>query len=286
MKASSFNYVKPRSIDQVWGLLKEHGSDAQILAGGQSLMAMLNLRMATPKILIDITALPDLRDITVTKDCLRIGALVTHSQVLASIEISKYVPLLSQAVPHVAHLAIRNSGTIGGSFALADPAAEYPAVALALQATIVLSGPDGERRVLAEDFFKGIYHTDKRPDELLVSVEFPKAQIGEYFVFDELTRRRGDYALCGLAAFVDVKGGVVNAARFAYLSMSDTPVLAQQAGTSLLGSSLTVDSINMACAQLVLELDPNPDLYGSVSSKKLWSSALLKRALITIKGSL
>ena len=150
MKAPAFDYKKPGSIDEAIGLMQHHGAGAQVLAGGQSLMAIMNLGLATPEVLIDITGIQGMSDIVVTARQVRIGALVTHARLQASADVARHVPLLWQSVPHVAHLAIRNAGTIGGSLALADPAAEYPAVALALDAVIHLRGPAGERNVPAK----------------------------------------------------------------------------------------------------------------------------------------
>jgi len=154
MKSPEFSYLKAQSLAEVFSALQTHGDSAQILAGGQSLLAMLNLRMANPKILIDISGLESLKGIQQAGDVVRIGALTTHYEVLSSSLVQKHVPLLAQAVPYVAHLAIRNKGTIGGSLALGDPAAEYPAVALALNATLVIQSASGERRVKARGHFK------------------------------------------------------------------------------------------------------------------------------------
>ena len=179
MKAPAFDYCKPQSLAQALEVLQTQGDAAQVLAGGQSLLAMMNLRLGAASLLVDITGLDELKTVTEQADHLRIGALVTHSQLLAHPLVAKHVPLLHQAVPNVAHLAIRNRGTLGGSLALADPAAEYPAVALACEAVMVLQGPQGERRVKARDFFQGLYATARQAHELLVAVEWPKLKDGE-----------------------------------------------------------------------------------------------------------
>jgi len=198
LKAPSFAYAKAKSLTQVYELLERPG--ARILAGGQSLIPSLNMRLASPELLVDITGLRELATIERRNGSLRIGALATHAMLERSREVAEQVPLLAQAVVHVAHPAIRNRGTLGGSLALADPAAEYPAVALALDATIVLRSRKGERRVRARDFFKALFETDLRPDELLAGAEFPPA---ERSVFAELARRHGDYAIIGLAGIAD-----------------------------------------------------------------------------------
>lgn len=279
MKAPAFDYVKPNTLDEAFALLKEYGSGAQILAGGQSLMAILNLGLAMPEILVDISGIEGLKDISVNEHHVRVGALVTHAKLQASADIAKHVPLLAQCVPHVAHLAIRNSGTMGGSMALSDPAAEYPAVALALNAVITLQSAQGTRDVLASDYFLGLYATARREDEILVAVSFPKVKHNQVMVFDELTRRRGDYAMCGLAAAFDMQGTNIVAARLAYLSMGETPVLAPQAAAALVGKPLTEETIQAAQTALDNDLSPSGDLHGSAMGKMHWAKVLLARSV-------
>ena len=178
MKAAAFDYVKPRSIDQVISLLQEHGDDARLLAGGQTLLATLNMRLSEPGLLVDISGLDALRGIGVQGGMLRIGALTTHTEIEGSALVAQHAPLLAQAAPHIAHRAIRNAGTFGGSIAYADPAAEWPACLLALGGTVVARGPKGERRIAADDFFQGLYTTALEPDEVLVACELPLAAPG------------------------------------------------------------------------------------------------------------
>lgn len=279
MKAPAFDYVKPNTLDEAFALLKQYGAGAQILAGGQSLMAILNLGLAMPEILVDISGIEELKAISVNEQHVRVGALVTHAKLQASADIAKHVPLLAQCVPHVAHLAIRNSGTMGGSMALSDPAAEYPAVALALNAVITLQSAQGTRDVLAEDYFLGLYATARNEDEILVAVSFPKVKHNQVMVFDELTRRRGDYAMCGLAAAFDMNGPHIVAARLAYLSMGETPVLARQAAAALLGKPLTEETILAAQAALDQDVSPSGDLHGSAMGKMHWAKVLLARSV-------
>jgi carbon-monoxide dehydrogenase medium subunit len=263
VKAPSFAYAKARSLAEAFDLVERPG--ARILAGGQSLIPSLNMRLAAPELLVDIGALP-LRDISVQKGGLRVGALVTHAQLEKSPEVAKHVPLLAQAVPHVAHPAIRNRGTLGGSLALADPAAEYPAVALALNATLVLQGRKSERRVPAASFFKGLFETDIRPGEILVAAEFPPV---ERSVFLELARRHGDYAIIGLAGVADGSGK-----RIAFFGAGATPVLAAHAAKE----------IQLEGAQRALEKDLSPpaDLYHSSATKLHLAKVLLARAWNTL----
>jgi carbon-monoxide dehydrogenase medium subunit len=279
MKAPAFDYVKPNNLDEAFSFLKQYGSGAQILAGGQSLMAILNLGLAMPEVLIDITGIEGLKNITVTDHHVRVGALVTHAKLQASPDVARHVPLLAQCIPHVAHMAIRNAGTMGGSMALSDPAAEYPAVALALNAVITLQSAHGSRDVMASDYFLGLYSTARTDDELLVAVSFPKVKPSQVMVFDELTRRRGDYALCGLAAAFDMQGPHISAARLAYLSMGDTPVLATHAAAALVGKALTEETIAAAQAALAHDLSPMGDLHGSPAGKLHWAKVLLARSV-------
>ena len=279
MKAPNFDYVRVGSVQQAIDELVARGDSAQILAGGQSLMAMLNLRLSAPSCLIDIAGVPGLREIEQVGKTVRIGAMVTHAQLQQSALIADQVPLLAQTVPHVAHLAIRNSGTIGGSLALADPAAEYPAVAVALQANILLQGPRGARSVAADAFFEGFYRTARQPDEILVGVEFPIGPAGRRVHFDELSRRRGDYAMVGLAAALDFDGARITAARLAYLAAGERPVLARQAMAALVGTSADDKAIQAAQQALDADLDPPGDLQADPATKKHLARVLLGRCI-------
>jgi carbon-monoxide dehydrogenase medium subunit len=264
LKAPSFAYARPRSLEETFELLERHGEGARLLAGGQSLIPSLNMRLSAPEVLVDINGLPGMAEIRQDRGVLRIGALVRHSQIEASEEVAKHVPLLAQAARHVAHPAIRNRGTLGGSLALADPAAEYPACMVALDATIVLAGRGGERLVKADDFFKGLFETDRQAGEVLVAVEIPAQLKDERSVFLELARRHGDYAIVGLAAF---KG---QETRLAFLNVGPRPVLARGAA-----SAKTLDEAKQA---LKAELSPAADLYNTAATKKHLAGVLLERA--------
>ena len=263
MKAPDFAYAKPASLAQALELLAN--PNAKVLAGGQSLIPSLNMRLSAPELLVDITGLPGLSGISIQGNSIRIGALTTHAQLEKSEEVRKHVPLLAQAVPHVAHAAIRNRGTIGGSFALADPAAEYPACAVALEAVLILKNKTAERRVKAEQFFKGLFETDLKPGELLVAVEFPVAGKSDRSVFLELTRLHGDYAIIGLAA---------HNRRFAFLGATDRPVL-----------FLFQKDLREAKETLRKGLNPAPDLYNSSATKLHLAGVLLERAWNTTTTS-
>src|ERR1700704_1410968 len=200
MKASAFSYARATSVVNALELLVAHGDKAKVMSGGQSLMPAMNLRLISPELIVDIGEIAELRGIAVTGDVLIIGALTRHVDLLRSPEVAAHAPLLKEAVAHVAHPAIRNRGTLGGSLAHADPASELPACMLALNATIIVRGQAGERRIAAEDFFTGIYETALSAQELLVAVELPLAQKSSAHFFREFARRHGDYAITGLAA--------------------------------------------------------------------------------------
>jgi aerobic carbon-monoxide dehydrogenase medium subunit len=263
MKAPDFAYLKPATLAEAIELLGN--PDASILAGGQSLIPSLNMRLSSPRLLVDITAIPGLAGISLQGNAIRIGALTTHAQIEKSETIRKHVPLLAQAVPHIAHAAIRNRGTIGGSLALADPAAEYPACAVALSATLIVSGKNGEREVAAEKFFKGLFETDLKPGEVLVAVEFPGNGKSDRSVFLELTRRHGDYAIIGLAA---------HNSRFVYLGAGATPIV-------IPGISIQ-EPLTKARAVLSKTLKPSPDLYNTSATKLHLAGVLLERAWTTL----
>lgn len=199
MKPARFNYARPDTLDGALAILAEQGPEAAILAGGQSLMPLLNLRMARPALLVDINRIPGLDAITLSDGRLTIGARARHAEVLASPLVRQAAPLLTQALHHVAHPAIRNRGTLGGSLALADPAAEMPACVSCLGATLVLASARGERRVPAETFFLGVYATALEAGEMILRVEIPAIRPGWTHAFQEVSRRHGDYAMAGLA---------------------------------------------------------------------------------------
>ena len=279
MKAADFSYAKPGSLGEVFDLLERHGDGARVLAGGQSLLASLNLRLSEPQLLVDITGVPGLSGIALSGQTLRIGALTTHRQIEDSAEIARHLPLLAQAVRNVAHVAIRNVGTFGGSIALADPAAEYPACAIALGATFVLAGRRGERRVKAREFFRGLYETALQPGELVTAGDFLLPGAGYRSVFLELARRHGDYAIVGLAAHARLGGGRISDARLAFLGAGSTPVLAERAAAALEGRQLDAQAIAAAQATLAEELEMPADLYSSHATKLHLARVLLGRAL-------
>jgi carbon-monoxide dehydrogenase medium subunit len=226
MKARNFRYIRPSSLAEACQILADADGEAVALAGGQSLLAGLNMRLSSPRLLVDIADLPELRGQSFADGTVRLGALTRHAELLASELVQKHLPLLSKAAPHIGHVAIRNRGTLGGSLAYADPAAELPACAVALDATLVLAGANGERKVKAEDFFKGLFETDLRSGELIAAVEFPAVQANTVTGFAELSRRHGDFALAGVAAIATPKDGRLSAARLVYIGCAGRPKMA------------------------------------------------------------
>jgi carbon-monoxide dehydrogenase medium subunit len=223
MKPPRFQYACPETLPEALTLLSRHTGDAAVLAGGQSLMPMLNLRVAQPAILIDINRVPDLDAITCTGGILSIGARARHNDVLRSPLVKKNAPLLAQALEHVAHEAIRNRGTLGGSLALADPAAELPACAICLDATIVALSLRGDRPISARDFFRGLYTTALEPDEIIARVCFPLPASDWRFEFDEISRRHGDFAIAGVAVGMRRDGKAVTDCRIVFCGIEGSP---------------------------------------------------------------
>lgn len=284
MKPAPFDYIKPSSLDEALALLAEHGDEATLLAGGQSLVATLNMRLSAPGLLVDLNGIDELKGITVQGDTVRIGALTRHTDVENSTEVSEKLPLLASAIRQVAHPAIRNRGTIGGSVAFADPAAEYPACAVALEAQIEIAGTGGRRKVAAIDFFKDIYDTDLEEGEIITAVEFPVLQAGYKSAFSELARRHGDYAMAGLAVHAKVDGTTVSNLRLVYFAVGSTAVLATSAAAAIEGKP--VDETNIAAAQAALgeDLDPFDDMASSGAMKLHLAKELTGRVLRSLTG--
>jgi carbon-monoxide dehydrogenase medium subunit len=264
-------------------LLVAHGDKAKVLSGGQSLMPAMNLRLISPELIVDIGEIAELRGIGVRGDVLSIGALTRHVDLLRSPEIAAHAPLLKEAVAHVAHPAIRNRGTLGGSLAHADPASELPACMVALNATIIVCGRAGERRIAAEDFFTGIYETALSAQELLISVELPVAQKSSAHFFHEFARRHGDYAIVGLAAQAIVQRDVFTDLRMAFFAVGDRPVLAK-AAKKLVNVALTPAVLSDASMALGEELDPQEDHQASAPMRRHLAKVLLARSASALLG--
>jgi carbon-monoxide dehydrogenase medium subunit len=283
MKASAFSYARATSVGNALELLAAHGDGAKVLSGGQSLMPAMNLRLISPQLLVDIGAIDELRGIEVRGDILHIGALTRHVDLARSPEIAAHAPLLTAAIAHVAHPAIRNRGTLGGSLAHADPASELPACMVALDATIIVSGQGGERRIAAKDFFTGIYETALSTQELLVAVELPVARKNSAHFFHEFARRHGDYAIVGMAAQALVQRDVFADLRVAFFAVGDRPVSAKAAST-LINVAVTPAALSDASAALDGELDPHEDQQASASMRRHLAKVLLARGVSALLG--
>jgi len=277
MKSSAFDYIRATSPQHALALLAEHGDDARLLAGGQTLLATLNMRLAQPRLVVDIGGLQQLAGITVGGGVLRIGALTRHVEIEESPLVARHAPLLAQAAPHIAHRAIRNRGTIGGALAHADPAAEWPACLLALGGTVVVRGPAGERRIAADDFFLGLYTTALRAGEVLIAGEIPLARPDHWCGFSELARRRGDYAIVGLAACARRAGTALQDVRIVMMGVGPTPMRARQTEALLDGRTPDAATIEQALACLRREIDPLPDLTHTPQTKRHLAGVLLGR---------
>jgi aerobic carbon-monoxide dehydrogenase medium subunit len=283
MKASAFSYARATSVGNALELLAVHGDGAKVLSGGQSLMPAMNLRLISPELLVDISDLAELRGIGLAGGVLRIGALTRHVELLNSSEIAAHAPLLTEAIAHVAHPAIRNRGTLGGSLAHADPASELPACMLALNATVIVRGLAGERRIEAVDFFTGIYETALSADELLVAVELPRARTNSVHFFHEFARRHGDYAIVGVAAQAIVQSNVFADLRIALFAVGDRPALAK-AAARLINVPVTPTLLSEAAAALADQLDPQEDQQASAAMRRHLAKVLLVRGVSALLG--
>src|SRR3989475_6184149 len=275
MKAPRFAYARPASVAEALALLAEHEDEARVLAGGQSLVPMLNFRLAAPRVLVDVNRIAALSGIKVAKNHVRIGALTRHAELGRSADIARHLPLVAAAIPHIAHPAIRNRGTFGGSCALGDPAAELPACALAPGATFIAAGKKGERRIAAQDFFKGLYATALKPGELLIAAEFPLPKPGYASAFGELARRHGDYAMVGVAAHGSTQGKKFSDIRVVFFGVPDRPGRAAQFECALEGQS----AVDGALAMLNADLAPRGDLHATAEMKLHLAKVLAGRVL-------
>jgi carbon-monoxide dehydrogenase medium subunit len=281
MKASAFAYARATSVANALELLAAHGERAKVLSGGQSLMPAMNLRLVSPELIVDIGELAELRGIAVKGGVLTVGALTRHVDLLKSPEIATHAPLLTDAVAHVAHPAIRNRGTIGGSLAHADPASELPACMVALGATMIARGHAGERRIAAGEFFAGIYETVLSPQELLVAVELPVAPKNSRHFFHEFARRHGDYAIVGLAAQAVVEDARFADLRLGFFAVGDRPLLAKSAG-KLIDVAVTAAVLSEASSSLDEELDPLGDQQATPAMRRHLAKVLLARCVSSL----
>ena len=279
MKLPYVEYEAPTTIAEAVDLLAEHEDEASVLAGGQSLIPLMALRLARPAVLVDINRLSELSSVSVTDGRVTIGAMTREYVAEDSATVGDAVPLLAAALPLIGHEAIRSRGTIGGSLAHADPAAELPAVALALDAEFVVRGRAGERVVPAADWFEGYLATSRRPDELLTEVRFPAAGPGTGVAFLEVARRHGDFAIVGLAVSLTLADGVISDARLAFAGVADVPVRVAEAEDLLAGERPSAELFAEAARVATAALDPPADLNGSPEYRKQVAAALVRRGL-------
>jgi len=281
MKPAPFAYHRPATLDEALALLAEHGGEAKPLAGGQSLIPAMNFRLARPAVLVDLNRVAELGYVRAGRDGLQIGAMTRQRAVERSEAVRSAAPLLAEAMPFIAHPQIRNRGTVGGSLAHADPAAELPAVMLALEARFRARGPQGERWIPAGEFFTGILETALGPDELLLEVAVPKSPARTGYAFAELARRRGDYALVGVAARVTLdRRGRCQAARITLFSVGDGPVLATAAAAMLDGQEPSPEAMRAAAdAAAQRDIDPPSDIHASAAYRRRLAAVLTRRAL-------
>jgi aerobic carbon-monoxide dehydrogenase medium subunit len=284
MKAPPFAYVRAASLDEVFRLWGEAGPEARLLAGGQTLLASLAFRLSDPGTLIDITRVAELAGISQAGNAIRVGALTTHAELGASDLVRANVPLIAEAVALIAHPAIRNRGTIGGSLAFADPAAELPACCVALDAMIVARNAADERRIPAAEFFTGLYTTALNPNELIAAVEFPIPKAGDRSTIVELARRSGDYAMAGVAAKAKVAGSTLIEPRLVFFGVGDRPVMAERAMAAAGGKQVLADTVAAAQAALDADLDPPADQHGGAQMKRHLARVVLGRALRRLAG--
>jgi CO/xanthine dehydrogenase FAD-binding subunit len=279
MKPAAFDYVVAESIDAAVAALAAADGEAKILAGGQSLVPMLNFRLLRPSILVDINRIPDLACIEERADAIVIGALTRHHRIETSPVIARYLPVVSEAMRHVAHLAIRNRGTVGGSLSHADPAAELPMLALLLDATLHVVSPAGPRVIAARDFFLGPLTVDLAPDELLTRIELPKLPAATGWGFAEVARRIGDFALAAVAATLMLRDGAIGEARIAMTGVGETAKRASEAEALLAGHAPTPDLIEAAVASVRGSVNPPTDLHASADYRRHLLGVLVERAL-------
>lgn len=277
MKWPAMGYLRAASLAELWAAQATHGASAQIIAGGQTLLATLAFRLSEPGMLIDITRIAELRGVSVGGGVLRVGALTRHAELTREPLVRAHAPLLSEAAPLIAHPAIRNRGTIGGSLAYADPAAELPACIVALDAVVVAASASGERRIPAREFFTDLLQTALNPGEIIAAVEIPLAP--RVSAIQEVARRSGDYAMAGLAAALRFDGARVAAPRLVYFGVGHGPVLAARACAALEGRALDAASIAAAQSALAEDLDPPQDLHGPPEMKRHLARVLTGRVL-------
>ena len=278
MKPAPFDYHCPSELAEAIAILQEYGDEAKVLAGGQSLIPLLSLRLSRFDHLVDLQAIEDLRGVTAVDTSIRVGAMTTQADVARNDDAAT-VPLLAKATSHIGHYQIRNRGTVGGSLAHADPAAEYPAVAVALDASLEIAGPNGSRRVSAADFFVSTWATAMEADEVLVAAHFPVWSGSTGWAVDEVARRAGDFAMCGAVCGIQLDGERVNRAALALFGVGSVPVRARAIEETLNGAA--VDDLDLPAlgAEVAATLDPPGDLHATGEQRRKMAKTLVPRVL-------
>ena len=281
MKPAPFKYVRASSLDHALSIKAEYGEEARFLAGGQSLIPSMNFRLARPAVLIDINGLADLAGIDRDNEQrIRVGALTRYATLERNGAFLKACPLFADALPHIAHPQIRNRGTIGGNLSHADPASELPAIALAMQARMKVKSVGGERELDASEFFVGILTTDIGPDEMLAEIVFPPLPRATGTCFMEVARRRGDFALVGIAAMVSLdEEGCCTAIRIALCGVGDTPIDASLAAASLIGKCCSAQAIEAIAADVREAIEPPGNVHASADYQRHVAGVLTQRAV-------
>ena len=281
MKPAPFEYIAPTTVEEALGHLTEHGYDAKVLAGGQSLIPMMNFRLAQPAVLVDLNKLAELSYIRSEKDGeLRIGAMTRHYQVEHNDLVAEHAPLIHEAMPKIATPQIRSRGTFGGSISHADPAAELTAICVALDGRFRCQSARGERWVSAKDFFLGMFTSVLEPDEMLVEIAIPSMAPRTGWALEETARRAHDFALVGVGAVVTLDAkDCCERARLVFFSVGDGPVEAVKAAEMLIGKEITPDLIRAAAEAVTEELDPSADIHASVKYRLHLARVLARRAL-------
>jgi CO/xanthine dehydrogenase FAD-binding subunit len=279
LKPAPFKYAACETVDEVVSVLAEHGDEAKVLAGGQSLVPLMNLRLAAPSVLVDLNRVAALQNVT-ANGTIEIGAMTRQAEVERSAEIAARAPLVVEALRHVAFPAVRSRGTIGGSIAHADPAAELPAVLLALSGEVVARSASGSRTVSADELFRSYFTTALRADEVLTHVRIPAAGDGHRFGIQEVARKRNDFALAGAAVAAEVDpAGVCTVARVVLFGVSDRPVRAAGAEQALSGRNLDPDTAAGAAEAVMGEIDPKGDAHASADYRREVAGVLVRRAV-------
>ena len=285
MKPAPFDYYAPHSLEDALHILGDAGRDGRVLAGGQSLMPMLNCRILSPAVLVDINRIEPLNRLHVGTDSLTIGALVRHADLLRSPDLRKGWPLLAEATTQVAHPAIRNRGTVCGSVSHNDPAAEHPSVLVTLDGTVVIAGPAGRRELPAEKFFAGMLSTALEPGEMVVELRYPRPPAGTGAAFVEYARRLGDFAMAGAAAMLTMRDGVCEKARLTIVGMGEGPFRARAAEEVLTGRQIgpkeAKDAFAEAVAKVTAAVDPLDDVHASSAYRRHLAGVMAERALKT-----